>query len=210
MEKLAADLSATHDQMRLAYSRALRRTKQTITKDTVRLMRERTGFSDAARVRKRVLAFDTHRDKARELSGLKLFFGLNAVRLSDLKGRVSGRGGKHHDYRDPQTGRFATRPRRRKGSIPQFRPKGNAMPPVMSFGDDSHIGKTRRGRRSIFLRGRGARREAEADIYAPMIDAIEDEVLADLPAIFMHHYREDLTRRAKHGIHVDKKTRRRR
>lgn len=210
MDKLATALGATKNQMRLAYSRALKRTLSKVTTASIKLMKDRVGIRDSKRVKQRVLAFSHQRENPRELGGLKLFFGLNALRLSEIRGRASGRGGRHHDYRDPQTGRFAARPRRRKSDIPQFRPEGGAMPSSLSFGEDSHIGRTRKGRRSIFIRDGLRAKEAEADIYVPTIDAIEDDIFANIPDIFMKEYERDLRARVERGIHHDLRGKRRR
>lgn len=88
LQSLGVALGATANQMRLAYSRALNRTVQTLTKASVKLMRIEAGIQDANTIRRRALVFSHQRGSARELGGMKLWYGLNAIRLSELRGRV--------------------------------------------------------------------------------------------------------------------------
>jgi hypothetical protein len=41
-----------------------------------------------------------------QLDNFRLWFGLNAIKVKDLKGRINGRVRPHHTRRDKSTGRF--------------------------------------------------------------------------------------------------------
>ncbi|PKA28503.1 hypothetical protein CWR41_00545 [Cedecea lapagei] len=66
------------------------------------------------------------RAAAGKLDSLNFWLGLNAVPVSQLKGKIKGRGGKRHARRDKRTGRFI---KRRKGSAaPTFSPASASLP----------------------------------------------------------------------------------
>lgn len=196
---LGEALGATADQMRLAYSRALNRTVQTSAKLSAQLMRREVGIKNIRTVKRRALAFSHKRESARELGGMELFFGLNAIRLSELAGRVPGSITPRHDLRDPVTGRYIDG--ESDASSVRFIPRGKALK-EKTF-DDSYIGENRKGAKTIYVRGeRGRRREAEMDIYDPMLNQIEDEIFQEIPALFLHHYEVDLRGRVAAGIHT--------
>ncbi|VTP62163.1 Uncharacterised protein [Serratia rubidaea] len=46
-------------------------------------------------------------------------------------------------------------------------------------------------------------REAEVDIYAPMLDYIEDNAFADVVEIFLHHFETDIRGRVKARVNVN-------
>lgn len=205
LKSLGEALGATRDQMRLAYSRALNRTVQTATKDAAKMMRAEVGIKSTKRLKKRSLSFSHQRESARELGGMKLWFGLDAIRLSELAGRVPGDITERHDLRDPKTGRYIHG--EGDGSAVRFIPRGKALK-EKTF-ENAFIDENRRGVKTIFVRGdRGRRREAEMDIYAPMLDKIEDEIFQEIPEIFMKHYETDLRGRVAAGIHASKRGKR--
>ncbi|AYN26412.1 hypothetical protein D8682_05000 [Buttiauxella sp. 3AFRM03] len=201
LQSLGAALGATANQMRLAYSRALNRTVQTLTKASVKLMRQEAGILDAKTIKRRVLSFEHQRESARELGGMKLWYGLNQIRLSELRGLIEGSASwqdEHHKLRDPKTGRYVSD---RETSTVRFRPRGAALKDTDFM--DAYVGENRKGKKTIFVRGeQNRRREAEMDIYAPMLDKIEDDIFQRIPEIFLHHYEVDLKGRVKAGIHT--------
>lgn len=198
LQMLGAVLGATENQMRLAYSRALNRTVQSLTRQSVRLMKEEAGIQSTQTIRRRAISFKHQRASARELGGMKLWYGLNAIRLSELRGTVVGAVTEHHNLRDPQTGQYTSN---RETSTVRFRPRGKALKET-NF-DDAYVAENRKGKKTIFIRGeQSRRREAEMDIYAPLLDKIEDDIFQQIPEIFLHHYEVDLKGRVAAGIHT--------
>jgi len=97
--KIANGVGATHKQYRNAYSRALKRTAVTLRKQALADLKTGLAPRSLAMVRKRLLSFRISRGAM--LDEAKLWFGLNAIKVKDLKGRVRGRIRPHHDRRDP-------------------------------------------------------------------------------------------------------------
>ena len=62
----------------------------------------------------------------------------------------------------------------------------------------------RENRRTVVIRDPDTRRtrEAEVDIYEPMLNYIEDNAFAEAMEIFMHHFETDLRGRVKARISV--------
>lgn len=195
--RIAESLGATMHQYRLAYSRALKRTAATLRKKALADLKDGLAPRSMEMVRRRLLSFRTTRGAA--LDEARFWFGLNAIRVKDLKGRISGRIRPHHTLRDRSTGRFIKA--RRQAQAVGFTPKGNLLSP-MTFPDGEVIRSRREGRRTVAIRDPGTRRtrEAEVDIYEPMLNYVEDNAFAECLDIFMHHFEDDIRRRVKHKI----------
>lgn len=204
-------LGATADQMRLAYSRALNRTVQTATKEAVMLMREQVGIKSSKTLKARSLSISHQREVQKELGGMKLWFGLNAVRISELAGFIPGKIRERHTLRDPVTGQYISDESTENNTV-RFRPRGEALKKMSKEAtfENAYVNENRKGKKTIFVRGvnRGVR-EAEMDIYEPMLDKIEDDIFGSVPEIFLKHYETDLRGRVRAGVHVNKRTGRR-
>ncbi|WP_337047266.1 hypothetical protein [Serratia liquefaciens] len=199
LQRIAISAGANHTQYMRAYSRALNRTMTTLKKRVVGDMKAGIAPRNLSLIRKRLLSFRLTRGA--QLDEGKLWFGLNAIKVKDLKGRVKGRIRPHHDRRDPQTGRFIAARRRASAEV-GFEPKGELLT-AKNF-PDGEVGRTRAGRRTVLIRDPQTRRakEAEVDIYAPMLDYIEDNAFSDVARIFFHHFETDLKGRVKMRINV--------
>ncbi|MGK9012166.1 hypothetical protein ACRS9C_23115 [Serratia marcescens] len=199
LQRIAVSAGANHKQYLRAYSRALNRTAATLRKRVVADMKAGIAPRNQSMIRRRLLSFRLTRGS--QLDEGKLWFGLNAIKVKDLKGRVKGRSRPHHDRRDPRTGRFIAA-RRRAAAEVGFEPKG-ALLAAKNF-PDGEVGRTRAGRRTVLIRDPQTRRakEAEVDIYAPMLDYIEDNAFSDVARIFFHHFETDLKGRVKARINV--------
>jgi hypothetical protein len=67
------------------------------------------------------------------------------------------------------------------------------------------VARSRRdNRRTIVIRDPETRRtrDAEIDIYEPMLNYVEDNAFAEVLEIFMHHFQSDLRGRVKAKISV--------
>ncbi len=198
---IALVAGATHTQYLTAYSRALKRTAATVFKRARGDMKTNLGVRSDTLLRKRLLSFRLVRGAS--LDEGRLWFGLNAIKVKDLQGRIRGRLRPHHDLRDPRTGRFAPS-RRRKRTAPTFDPAGKLLT-VTTYEGGEVIRSKREGRRTIAVRDPVTRRtkEAEVDIYAPMLDYIEDNAFDDVAAIFYRHFQSDIKGRVKMRLNVD-------
>ncbi|AYO37226.1 hypothetical protein [Serratia sp. P2ACOL2] len=201
LQRIAVAARANHKQYRNAYSRALKRTAVTVRKRAVEVMKTGIEPRSAAIIRRRLLSFRLTRNGG--LDEAKVWFGLNAIKVKDLKGKVKGRLRRHHDRRDPNTGRFIEARKRRSTAAVGFEPKG-ALLSAKTFTDGEIARSKRENRRTIVIRDPQTRRakEAEIDIYAPVLDHIEDYVFSDVADIFFHHFETDLKGRIKARINV--------
>lgn len=77
-------------------------------------------------IKKRVLHNFIIRRNGDEFDEAKVWFGLNAIKVRDLRGRISGgRRGERHQLRD-ERGRFAPASSRRKAREISFKPAGES------------------------------------------------------------------------------------
>lgn len=197
--RIAESIGATQKQFRAAYSRALQRTATTLRKRAMIGVKEGIAPRSMAMVRKRLLAFRVQRGS--QLDEFRLWFGLNAIKVKDLKGKVIGRVRPHHNRHDKKTGRYIAA--RRKAKDAGFAPKGALLATEMYT--NGEVARSRRdGRKTVVIRDPETRRthEAEVDIYEPMLNYIEDNAFADALDIFMHHFETDIRGRVKARISV--------
>ncbi|MGL4727001.1 MAG: hypothetical protein ACRCWW_21245 [Scandinavium sp.] len=197
--RIAEGIGATQKQFRSAYSRALQRTAATLRKRAMADLKDGIAPRSTAMVRKRLLAFRVRRGS--QLDEFRLWFGLNAIKVKDLKGKVIGRVRPHHDRRDSKTGRYIAASRKAKEA--GFDPKGSLLATEMYT--NGEVARSRRdGRKTVVIRDQETRRthEAEVDIYEPMLNYIEDNAFADALDIFMHHFETDIRGRVKARISV--------
>lgn len=171
--RIAEHIGATHKQFRAAYSRALKRTAATLRKKAVADMKDGLAPRSLDMVRRRLLSFRLDRSSQSKLDNFRLWFGLNAIKVKDLKGRINGRLRPHHTRRDKSTGRFIKA--RRQAENAGFTPKGSLLSPRTY--ENGEVTRSRReNRRTVVIRDPDTRRtrEAEIDIYEPMLNYIED------------------------------------
>ncbi|WP_368900355.1 hypothetical protein [Mixta calida] len=200
LERIADEIGATQKQIRNAYTRALKRTAATLRKQALADLKTGLAPRSLNMIRRRILSFSLRRSS--ELDEMRLWFGLNAIKIKDLKGRIIGKMRPHHNVRDQTTGRFA-KARRRQQQTVGFEPQG-ALLSASTFENGEVARSKREGRRTIVIRDPQTRRthEAEIDIYAAMLDYVEDRAFADAMAIFMHHFESDLRGRIRARIDV--------
>lgn len=199
--RIAEKIGATQKQFRAAYSRALQRTGATLRKRALADLKDGLAPRSMNMVRRRLLSFRIQPASNSTLDNFRLWFGLNAVKVKDLKGKISGRLRPHHDRRDKNTGRFIKS--RRRASTVGFTPKGNLLS-ARTF-ENGEVARSRRdNRRTIVIRDPETRRtrDAEIDIYEPMLNYVEDNAFAEVMEIFMHHFESDLRGRVKAKISV--------
>lgn len=196
---IAEQIGATQKQFRAAYTRALSRTAATLRKKAMADLKDGLAPRSMDLVRRRLLSFRLERGS--QLDNFRLWFGLNAIKVKDLKGRISGRIRPRHSRRDKLTGRYikATRQTQEVG----FAPKGNLLS-SQTF-TNGEVARSRRDKqRTVVIRDPQTRRtrEAEVDIYEPMLNYVEDNAFAEAIDIFMHHFESDIRGRVKAKISV--------
>ena len=197
--RIAENIGATQKQFRAAYSRALRRTAATLRKKAMADLKDGLAPRSMNLVRRRLLSFRL--DRGSQLDNFRLWFGLNAIKVKDLKGRISGRVRPHHNRRDKSTGRYIKA--RRQAQDAGFAPKGNLL--ASQTFTNGEVARSRRdNRRTVVIRDPDTRRtrEAEVDIYEPMLNYVEDNAFAEAMDIFMHHFESDIRGRVKAKISV--------
>lgn len=174
--------SATEAQVRAAYNRALTRTAKTMRALTNKKIKDELQLKRMKDLRRRLQTFRLKStSKQRKLDELKLWFGMNDIPVSKLKGRMKPIGSK----KNPQ------------GAM--FNPSGKVG--TQSY-DQGFIAKAY-GRRSIFTRSTESRypiKEARVSVADDLQDTIEDEIFSELSTVFMKHFETDLKGRVKMGM----------
>ncbi len=197
--RIAENIGATQKQFRAAYSRALQRTAVTLRKKAMADLKTGLAPRRLDIVRRRLLSFRVTRGA--DLDVFRMWFGLNAIKVKDLKGRIRGKIRPHHSRRDKTTGRFIKARRQSEGA--GFDPAGSLLS-ATSWSNGEVARSRREGRRTVVLRDGETRRtsEAEVNIYEPMLNYIEDNAFVEALEVFMHHFESDIRGRVKARISV--------
>lgn len=183
---------ATESQMIAAFNRALKRTAAKLKRDSVAMMISEVSIKGAAR--KRVKSFAENGGK--EWMGVgKIWFGLDDVQVSGLKGRMKYPPGIPIEDRERDSrGRFVKENGSRGGT---FIPASKNLHPTTFL--NSFVG-TVRGRESIWIRSSsGHVNEAKLPIYKPMLSGIE-VISAEAGELLMKYYEQDLRGRVAGGV----------
>lgn len=172
---LAESLGATYQEMMSAYRRAMKRTTVTMKALSNRTMRDGMDAKSLKVIKRRMQAYrsDFGLRHSRALGELKLWYGLNDIGVSKLKGRPY------------QTRRGAAFASKRLG-ISQF--------------ENAFVGRVY-GRRSVFKRQGRSVSEGKVNISDRLQVELEDEVFDDVPDVFLRHFETDLRGRvAARGV----------
>lgn len=194
LQGIARQAGATKKQMEMAYSRALSRTAVTLKKEAMKLMRDGLSLKSNAQLRKRLLSL-RNSTKGTAVDEFKIWFGLNRIKIKDLRGRIRGDILPRHSVRGSD-GRFVPVPVREPVS---FTPKGSMLSPRRW--PDGRVALDRKGQKTI----RVQRRDAEIDVYDALSTQIEDDIFPRAVEIFLNHFRDDLRGRVAVGIHSRRK-----
>lgn len=182
IEAIQNIFGATQAQVRAAYNRALTRTAKTMKSLTNKKLKDELQVKRMKDLRRRLQTFRLKStSKQMRLDELKLWFGLNDLPVSKLKGRMKPVGSKSN----PQ------------GAI--FSPSGKVQSQTY---DQGFIGRAY-GKRSIFTRSTEARypiKEARISVADDLQDSIEDEIFSELTTVFMKHFETDLKGRVRMGL----------
>ncbi|EAR1298773.1 hypothetical protein NM540_002222 [Salmonella enterica] len=190
-------LGATQEQLEMAYSRALRRTGQTLRKRVMGVVRTELAPKSQEAVRRRLVFFRVMR-RGRGMEGGKMWFGLNAFKVKDLKGKIKGEVLPRHSLRSPVTGRFVVG--NTGGSAPPvFIPSGGGLSRKVWPG--GFIMEDREEKKRIYVRNGRRAREATINVYGGLVPFIEEDIFPLAIEIFMKHLESELRGRVKMGIH---------
>lgn len=193
LELVRKSLGATMEQSEAAYSRALSRTAAGVQKIARAEMKSGVMPSDLNLLRRRLRLYKKPQS-GQSLAGMTLFFGLNAVSIGSLRGRVTGEKAHRHTQRNTRTGRYSKAGAATSDKTPSFTPAGEMSALTFAGG---FIGKNRKGKLSIFIKKDNAAREATVEIADVMRPRIEHDVLPEVMSIFTHHFESDLRGRMK-------------
>lgn len=197
LEKIREAFGATQSQMLAAYDRALKRVAAKLNRRSVALIISETAMKGSENTEKRVQSFLTPAHRGGKKAGtLKIWFGLNAAPVSELKGKMQNPPGmKPKSRKRDERGRFLAGNGARGAT---FTPKGKGLHPT-SF-RKSFVG-TARGKKSIWIRSSsGYVNEAKLPIYHPMLRGIEGDLYDDANELIMKEFEQDLRGRMKMNI----------
>ncbi|MCG7551567.1 hypothetical protein [Pseudoalteromonas sp. Of7M-16] len=180
LERIQAELGATPEQVRAAYARALKRTSVTMKSRSLRLMRDSMNAKSLKAIRKRMQTYQSSFGVGlndNRMDELKLWYGLNDVAVSKLKGRMTRIG----TQRNPAGASFNSSKLGRQDYADGFVAKINK-------------------RKSIFSRKGDHRfpvKEKKMGISDDLHVQLEDEIFDELPEVFIAHFSTDLKGRVK-------------
>ncbi len=209
--KIIAKLGGSKSQIRKAWGVALKRASSALRMKAMAEFKNQVAPRSQKMIKKRVLHDFVIRRNGDEFDEAKVWFGLNAIKVRDLRGRISGGArGERHQLRDAR-GRFIAATERRRVRDIRFRPHGEALSVTTWSTDDAFIkqfeAENRNGRiskrKTILVRqvsGRRRVRAAEIDIYEAMLNRIEDFVFPDAEALILKNFEHELKFRVFKGM----------
>ncbi len=195
LDKIRDSVGATKSQMIAAFNRSLKRTAAKLQREAVALMIGETAVKGKGRVKKRVRSFTERAGGNRAGTG-KIWFGLNDMPVSALKGRMKYPIGISIEDRERDSrGRFMPENGSRGGT---FIPKSNNLHSTTFL--NSFLG-TVRGKKSIWIRSEnGHVHEAMLPIYNSMIPGIRGDIFSEAGKMLMTYYEQDLRGRVAGGV----------
>lgn len=195
-------LGATEGQFIGAYNKALKQTANQLAKESAALTVKVIGAKDRTLRQRRVRPHLTKMTTANKDGGGKIWFGLNDVPVSQLKGRMQAPR-KVARKRD-EKGRLVKTKRGARGAT--FTPKSSSLNSV-SF-PDSFIGVIKK-KKTIWVRGNGRSvSEAVVPVYDAMISAIGKGIFPQAGAMLLDYFSKDIRGRVAGGVNLNSKGRR--
>ncbi|KIC36550.1 hypothetical protein [Leisingera sp. ANG-M7] len=169
LKRIADEFKASEKDLQYAYSRALRRTAQTMKTRARKGLRTELKLRTAAELRRRLQGFRFKRGKG--LGEVKMWFGLNDMRVSAFKGRASLTGAGAAFAGQDFPGAFIAR-------------NAKGRPTVMR----------RATQKAYPIREERMAIEDKAQIY------IEDEVFDEIEEVFFKHFRAEVRARTLYNV----------
>lgn len=146
-------------------------------------------------VSRRIMPPFTFRQSGFGLEEIKLWFGLNRVKIKDLKGEISGTEAPHHTRRDPKTGRFIAAETAAEGGELTFKSAGE-------LGSVSYKNAWRsKDRKNIYTRDANGRIiTVDVPVYDKMLTHIEDNIIPDAEGLVLKYFTHELQFRLSSGM----------
>lgn len=193
LRAVQAALGASESQFQAAYNRAVKRTAAKLERISRATMISGTGTKGKQRVKGRVRAFVTKNGKAPKPGGGKIWFGLDSLPVSSLKGKFKAQG-----RRKPRRGNNGQFIKAKGGRGATFIPASEHLG-ATSF-PDSFVGRIK-GKRSIWIRdSAGFIKEARMPIFEAMISQIDVDVFSVAGETLLDYFSKDLRDRVAGGI----------
>ncbi|EGX6617173.1 hypothetical protein NKL93_001091 [Salmonella enterica] len=194
LDNIRESAGATKSQMIGAFNRALKRTAAKLKRESVAMMIGEVAIK--GKPKKRVKSFvENAGNEGLDPGTGKIWFGLNDVQISGLKGRMKYPRGIPVDDRERDSrGRFVKENGSRGAT---FIPASKNLHPTTFL--NSFVG-TVRGRKSIWIRSSGGHvNEAKLPIYEPMLSGV-GAISAEAGEMLMKYYEQDLRGRVAGGV----------
>lgn len=194
LDNIRKSAGATESQMIGAFNRALKRTAAKLKRESVAMMISEVAIK--GRPKKRVKSFVENAGREGRNPGTgKIWFGLDDVQVSGLKGRMKYPIGiPIADRERDSRGRFVKENGSRGGT---FIPASRNLCPTTFL--NSFVG-TVRDKKSIWIRSSsGHVNEAKMPVYKPMISCIEG-LSVEAGLLLMKYYEQDLRGRVAGGV----------
>ncbi|EIZ8584072.1 hypothetical protein MQY53_001597 [Salmonella enterica subsp. enterica] len=194
LDKIRESAGATKSQMIGAFNRALKRTAAKLKRESVAMMIVEVGIKDKSKKRVKSFVENAGNEGVNPGTG-KIWFGLDDVQVSGLKGRMKYPPGiPLEDRKRDSRGRFV-RENGPRGAT--FIPASKNLHPTTFL--NSFVGTVRR-RESIWIRsGCGHVNEARLPIYKPMLSGVE-AISEEAGKMLMKYYEQDLRGRVAGGV----------
>ncbi|AFO91534.1 hypothetical protein [Phaeobacter inhibens] len=170
LRRIADEFDADKDVLRASFSRALKRTAQAIKTRARKELRTELELRNAAEIRKRLHGFRYKRG-AYDLGEVRMWFGLNDMRVSAFKGRASRTASGARFAGQDFPGAFVGRNRKGKQTI--MRRAGHRAWPI---------------------------KEEVMPVNDKAQTYIEDQVLDDFEEVFFKVFRAEVRARTLYGI----------
>ncbi|KFC13130.1 hypothetical protein GTGU_00172 [Trabulsiella guamensis ATCC 49490] len=193
--KLAAGFDVPRKTIHKAWGVALKKAAITLRRRSLNEFKEVAAPRSMAMVSRRIMPPFIFRKSGFGLDEIKLWFGLNRVKVKDLKGRITGKEPPRHSLRDPNTGRFIAASERAGSWSLAFNSAGE-------LGTQTYDNAWRsKDRKNILSRNASGRLVAAAvPLYDKIHVRIEDNVIADAEELVLKYFTHELQWRLKSGM----------
>jgi hypothetical protein len=190
----------SEQQMTAAFNKALRQTVNALYRTSVDTMIKTTGAKNRKVVQGRMRRAVRNVGNSRVAGTGRIWFGLNDLPVSALKGTMKNpRGLRPQNRKRDVLGRFLPA---KGGRGATFTPAGTSALAAKTFAD-SFVANIR-NKRSIWIRnGSGRVNEARMAIHAQMNSAIEKNEFGGAADMLMDYFEKDLAGRVRGGVHLN-------
>lgn len=197
--QLANDFGLPRKTIQKAWGVALRKAAVSLRRRALNEFKSAAAPRGMKMVGRRVMPPFIFRNSGFGLDEMKLWFGLNRVKIKDLKGRITGKEKPRHAKRDPSTGRFVAADGENgnggKGGVLTFKSAGE-------LGSLKYENAWRSpDRRNIYQRDANGRITAvDVPLYDALHVRIEDNVVTEASTLVYKYFTHELQFRLRSGM----------